>query len=211
MTTEVPVTADMTTLSTAIVMPYTLTAGRAVGTFLAELSNRRILGSTCQSCSTLRVPAQDFCGDCGGETSDFTQVPETGDLDAWSVTDQGIVALIRLDGTDVPFLHRIIDTDPTSLKVGSRLTAVWADEPTGHVLDLVGFVPADELPRGELLPVSETSEPDPAAALHHAVGVRARLRKLLRHALRRDCRSSAHPRCAMPIVRERARTSASVV
>lgn len=161
MTTEVPVTADMTTLSTAIVMPYTLTAGRAVGTFLAELSNRRILGSTCQSCSTLRVPAQDFCGDCGGETSNFTQVPETGDLDAWSVTDQGIVALIRLDGTDVPFLHRIIDTDPTSLKVGSRLTAVWADEPTGHVLDLVGFVPADELPRGELLPVSETSEPIP--------------------------------------------------
>lgn len=164
MTTEVAGAADLKSLSTALVMPYTLTAGRAVGTFLAELPNRRILGSSCASCKTLRVPSQDFCGDCGQETTGFTQVPETGDLEAWTVTDQGILALVRLDGTDVPFLHRIVDTDPRALEVGIRVTAVWADEPNGHVLDLVGFVPAGEAPRGELVPLSETSEPIPQQA-----------------------------------------------
>jgi uncharacterized OB-fold protein len=29
------------------------------------------------------------------------------------VTDQGVIALVRLDGTDVPFLHRIVETDGT--------------------------------------------------------------------------------------------------
>jgi uncharacterized OB-fold protein len=41
------------------------------------------------------------------------------------------------------------------------MTAVWADEPTGHVLDLVGFVPDPEAPRAELMPLSETSDPIP--------------------------------------------------
>lgn len=161
MSTQVADTADMNTLSAAIVMPYTLTAGRAVGTFLAELRDRRILGSRCPTCTSVRVPAQDFCGDCGGESAEFTKVPETGDLEAWTVTDQGIVALVRLDGTDVPFLHRIVDADPASLELGARLKAVWSDEPTGHILDLVGFTPAEDAPSGELEPVDGTSEPIP--------------------------------------------------
>lgn len=159
MTSELAATADMTTLSAAIEMPYTLTAGRAVGTFLAELGQRRILGSSCGSCATVRVPAQDFCGDCGGETPDFRQVPEVGDLEAWTVTDQGIVALVRLDGTDVAFLHRIVDADPASLEVGMRVGAVWAEEPGGHVLDLVGFAPAPGADRQELAEVSGAGEP----------------------------------------------------
>src|SRR4051812_14110303 len=47
MSTDATATGDMTTLSAAIVMPYPLTAGGAIGTFLAELANRRILGATC--------------------------------------------------------------------------------------------------------------------------------------------------------------------
>jgi len=159
MTSELADTADMTTLSAAIQMPYTLTAGRAVGTFLAELGQRRIVGSVCGSCTTVRVPAQDFCGDCGGETPDFRQVPEVGDLEAWTVTDQGIVALVRLDGTDVPFLHRIVQAEPSALEVAMRVRAVWAEEPSGQVLDLVGFEPAPEAAREELTEVSDTSEP----------------------------------------------------
>lgn len=159
MTTNLVDTGDMRAMSAALVMPYTLTAGRAVGTFLAELANLRILGSSCSSCATVRVPAQDFCGECGSETSGFVQVPETGDLEAWTVTDQGCLGLVRLDGTDVPFLHRIVDTDPASLEVGARVQAVWSGERSGHVLDLTGFTPADDVPRGELVAASDVSEP----------------------------------------------------
>jgi uncharacterized OB-fold protein len=153
--------AEMSAMSAAITMPYTLTAGRAVGTFLAELANRRILASTCPSCKTVRVPAQDFCGDCGAETGEFTEVPGAGDLEAWTVTDQGVVALVRLDGTDVPFLHRLVDTETTSLEVGTRVSAVWVDEPRGHVLDLAGFSPDTGAARGEAAPATETCEPLP--------------------------------------------------
>lgn len=153
--------ADMTAMSAAITMPYTLTAGRAMGTFLAELANHRILGSTCPGCKTLRVPAQDFCGSCGEETSDFTNVPETGDLEAWTVTDQGVLALVRLDGTDVPLLHRLVGVDVESLEVGTRVRAVWADDANGHVLDLEGFTPEAGAARGETSPAAETAEPIP--------------------------------------------------
>lgn len=164
MSTDVAGTAGkvkMTTMSVAIEMPYTLTAGRAVGTFLAELGNRRILGSRCGSCKTVRVPAQDFCGDCGEPTPELRHVPETGDLEAWTVTDQGVLALVRLDGTDVPLLHRVLDDDAAELEIGARVRAVWADEATGHVLDLAGFSVAPDAERGEVTEVTETSEPIP--------------------------------------------------
>lgn len=159
MSTEVAETNDPSVMSAAIVMPYTLTPGKVVGTFLAELANRRILGSRCASCSTVRVPAQDFCGDCGAETAELSVVPETGELEAWTVTDQGTVALIRLDGTDVAFLHRVIDADADSLEAGMRVTAVWSDDRSGHVLDLAGFTPADDAARGELTPATDTADP----------------------------------------------------
>src|ERR1700712_3396465 len=74
---------DISSMSSEIVMPYTLTAGKAIGTFLAELADHRILGSTCPSCQTVRVPAQDFCGDCGEPASELVHVPAVGELDSW--------------------------------------------------------------------------------------------------------------------------------
>lgn len=152
---------DMTSMTAEIVMPYTLTAGKAVGTFLAELADRRIVGSECPSCRTVRVPAQDFCGDCGEATADLKHVPAVGDLDSWTVTDQGIVALVRLDGTDLPFLHRIVGADPEQLEPGLRVTAVWAAEPTGHILDLEGFTPSPGAAREEPTPAEQTNDPIP--------------------------------------------------
>lgn len=152
---------DMTSMSAEIVMPYTLTAGKAIGTFLAELADHRILGSGCPSCHTVRVPAQDFCGDCGEPATELVHVPAVGELDSWTVTDQGVLALVRLDGTDVPFLHRIVGADPAELQPGLRVEAVWADEAGGHVLDLEGFTPAPEAPVEEPRPAELTNEAIP--------------------------------------------------
>jgi uncharacterized OB-fold protein len=148
-------------MSAEIVMPYTLTAGKAVGAFLAELADRRILGSYCSSCATVRVPAQDFCGDCGAETTELRHLPGVGDLDSWTVTDQGVLALVRLDGAEVPFLHRIVGAEPEQLEPGLRVSAVWADEPRGHVLDLQGFTPTPDAPRGEATPATAVNDAIP--------------------------------------------------
>ena len=149
----------MGAMAVQISMPYTLTAGPATGTFLAELATRRILGSRCSSCSLVRVPAQDFCGDCGADGPEFVEVPATGSLDGWTSTSEGILALVKLDGTDVPWLHRLVDVEPASLTVGTRVRGVWAEEPQGNVLDLTGFTVDVSAPVGSLAAVDGTADP----------------------------------------------------
>ena len=159
----------MTSMAAQISMPYTLTAGPATGTFLAELANRRILGARCASCVTIRVPAQDFCGDCGSETKDLVAVPETGVLAGWTRTANGVLALVKLDGTDVPWLHRMLDADIDALTIGTRVRAVWVDEPKGTVLDVVGFaIEADSaVAEGAAVePAGETAAPIEQLAYH---------------------------------------------
>ena len=156
----------MGSMHAQISMPYTLTAGHAMGTFLAELANRRILGSRCASCETVRVPAQDFCGDCGADTAELVQAPTSGVLEAWTVTDQGTVALVRLDGTAVPFLHHAVVDDPSTLTVGMRVEASWSDEPSGNVLDLAGFVPSAGAADGGVEDAGETAAPIEQLAYH---------------------------------------------
>jgi uncharacterized OB-fold protein len=59
-----------------------------------------------------------------------------------------IGALIRLDGTDVDFLHLMggIDLDDfeqvrKTVKNGMKVRAVWKDERQGHILDIRYFEP----------------------------------------------------------------------
>ncbi|CAB4848419.1 unannotated protein [freshwater metagenome] len=149
----------MGSMTSRLSMPYTLTAGKAMGTFLAELGAQRIIGSRCAACATVRVPAQDFCGDCGAETGELVAVPSTGELTGWTVTERGILAFVLLDGTDVPLLHRIVDTDVSSLVLGARVSARWAAEPAGNVMDITGFAIDAESTVGALAPTNELLAP----------------------------------------------------
>jgi uncharacterized OB-fold protein len=49
-------------------------------------------------------------------------------------------ALVRLDGADTVFLHRLLDVDgdPT---IGMRVRAVLASDREGSILDVEGFRP----------------------------------------------------------------------
>ncbi len=149
----------MGAMSTQISMPYTLTAGHAIGTFLAELGKSRIIGARCPKCATVRVPAQDFCGDCGEETTELIAVPPTGELVGWTVTDQGTIVLVQLDGTDVPLLHRLLDSNEDLLTIGTRVRATWSDSPDGSVLDLAGFVVDPFVAIGSTEPATDLADP----------------------------------------------------
>jgi uncharacterized OB-fold protein len=146
------------TFAAQIAMPYTLTAGRAIGVFLAELARKRIIGSCCQDCGSCRVPAQDYCGDCGSDQQDLQVVPSVGTLDGFTTTQTGTLGLVRLDGTDVPVLHRILTDEPDDLTIGDRVSAVWA-EPKGTVLDLAGFELDPSAPLGSPSTADDLAEP----------------------------------------------------
>lgn len=127
---------DLQPLQSTISLPYRLTPGRATGTFLAELAGHRIVGTRCQKCGRIEVPAQDVC-QCGNDKLELVQVGEQGVLKSFTKTSDLTLGLIRLDGAHCDFLHRCIGE--VSWEVGQRVEAVWVASPKGDVLDLEGF------------------------------------------------------------------------
>lgn len=156
---------DPQVLDATISLPYTLTTGRAAGSFLAELANKRILGSRCDDCDRVMAPPQDYCTRCGAPSEDFVRMPETGVITAVTRTAKGVLAFIRLDGSDTDFLHRVTEDGP-GVTVGARVKAVWADSPSQSVLDLDGFVLDDGAAEGS---TSGAGEIDPLIELPYAL------------------------------------------
>jgi uncharacterized OB-fold protein len=140
-TTHTDASQSMTSMAAQLRMPYTLTPGQATGIFLAELGKRRLIGS--RHGDTIIVPAQDFSGFTGEPASGFVELAAVGRVEAFTVTAEGTLGFILIDGTDVPLLHRLVGFG-AELEIGTRVAAVWAEQPTGGVLDLVGFGPADD-------------------------------------------------------------------
>jgi hypothetical protein len=93
------------------------------------------------------------------DTTDWVEAGQQGTLTAWSYVSYRyfgmpteppfVSALLRLDGTDVDFLHMIGGFDMSDfeqtrkiVKNGMKLRAVWKDDRQGHILDIKYFEPA---------------------------------------------------------------------
>jgi hypothetical protein len=146
-------------LTTTLRMPYTLTPGGAAGDFLAALAKHEILGSRCEHCDRLVVPAQDTCTRCGKDTPDRRALPHNGSISSWTVSDKIIVVKVRLDGADSDLLHHF-HGETSELAAGSRVSARWAEETTGWITDLAGFALGEtDAGPSEPTPVSAPAEP----------------------------------------------------
>lgn len=131
-------------LDVTLAMPYTLTTGLSVATFLAALADHVILGSRCAKCSMIIVPAQDYCGRCGSAADGFYKIADTGTITAITRGEVSTLAFIHLDGADMDILHRLMPKS-SDAKIGDRVRAVWASETDKSILTLEGF----ELSEGE--------------------------------------------------------------
>lgn len=148
---------DLPAFHSEISMPYTLTPGRAAGTFLAEIKNRRIVGARFAS-GRIEAPAQDFSSIDGEELAGFVAAPHTGVLTAFTRVDGVVIGFIRLDGCDNDFPHRIL-ADLPDLSVGTRVKAVWADGVEASILAIEGFRPAPDAPIGSVETLENTEAP----------------------------------------------------
>lgn len=143
-----------------IALPYTLTTGRAASVFLAELANRKLVGSRCPGCDAVLVPAQDFCAGCGTTLDEFVEVAAVGELTGFTETAAGVIGLVRLDGATNDFPHRLLDVEVPRLDVGQRVSVRWAEEPGGSILDIAGFeLAADAEEGGPVKPLEAAAEP----------------------------------------------------
>ena len=148
---------DLPTFHSVIDLPYTLTPGRATGTFLAEIGNRKIVGSRFASGKVI-APAEDFSPDDGEDAQTFVEAPHTGVLQGYTKVDDAVIGLIQLDGCDNEFAH-IILADLAALALGMRVEAVWADGVETSILAIKGFRPAPDTPIGSVVPFDAPASP----------------------------------------------------
>ena len=149
----------------AINLPFNFAAGELGSRFLAALrDDRRILASRCPSCDRVVCPARSLCPRCGGALSEqLVAVGPGGELLSWTeVPGTGSFGLVRLDGADAAIVHRLIPP-PSSVvrgspaerssnnrtagstgarwEIGMRVTARFAEDRQGSILDIEGFEP----------------------------------------------------------------------
>ena len=124
---------------------YKRSLGPVIGRFMAELEQGQIIGSRCRDGRVL-VPPSEYDPQDGSPTTELVRVAAYGRLETWSwqPNDGFAFGLIRLDGSDSAFLHRVRVSGPNDLEEGMSVMAVFADERSGRIEDIDYFQPHDD-------------------------------------------------------------------
>ncbi|MBN1636459.1 MAG: Zn-ribbon domain-containing OB-fold protein [Deltaproteobacteria bacterium] len=150
--------AEYDVITDEVAIPYEVAYGPTWTRFFEGLKNEKIYGSKCEKCNRILVPARSYCPRCFVEIKNFIEVDQEGTVISWVLTEYEyfgmptkppfIGALIRLDGTDVNFLHLIggFDlSDPDNVrkrvKNGMKVKALWNDDKKGTIMDIKYFTP----------------------------------------------------------------------
>jgi uncharacterized OB-fold protein len=133
---------------------FRYTPGVGNTAFFEALRDRGVfLGSRCGDCGVTYLPARIFCERCLAELEPSEECGPEGELVSWTVArvdvddrplDEPVTyGLVRLDGADTVFLHRLIDVNDSPV-IGARLRAVLAEDRTGSIFDIEGFAPSSD-------------------------------------------------------------------
>jgi uncharacterized OB-fold protein len=137
-------------------LKYAWDNGVAIGRYLAELKNGKIIGKKCTECKKILVPPRLFCETCWRPTDEWAYVKDTGTILTFVVShvnwDASRVkeseryhtpAVIELDGAgkDQAILHLIDEIEPYDIKIGMKVQAVWKkpEERIGAITDIKHF------------------------------------------------------------------------
>lgn len=133
---------------------YAWDTGVAIGRFLQELKNGRLIARRCHRCERILLPPRMFCEQCFRPTDEWVYVPDTGTLNTYSVShirwdasplpEPIIVAVVGIDGTsEGGLLHFLDEIEPDDVKIGMKVRAVWKppEEREGSILDIRHFRP----------------------------------------------------------------------
>ena len=127
----------------------------AIGRYLAELKEGRIIGVRCRHCRRTVVPPRDFCEWCFEPMSEWVYLQDTEVVNTFSlcyvtwdmvrVKEPQIPAVIEIDGASpgMGILHLLGEVDPSEVRIGMRVKAVWKppEEREGAITDIKYFKP----------------------------------------------------------------------
>jgi len=130
------------------------TAGIAGERFFGEIrDNARILGTRCEACDLIYVPAMMFCERCFAQLDEWAEVENWGivftytvlhrDLDEKPLDSPVILAYVKLAGSDGGLVHYLGEMAPEDVYIGMPVEAVFKDaaEREGSILDIAYFRP----------------------------------------------------------------------
>ena len=131
-------------------LKYSWASGVAVGRFLTELKNGRLIARKCNKCERILIPPRMFCEDCFRDTDEWVYVKDTGTINTYSIAHVGtdahrlteplFVAVVTIDGASelMGFLHLLGEIEEKDIKIGMKVQAVWkpANERVGSILDI---------------------------------------------------------------------------
>lgn len=139
-------------------LSYAWDAGVAIGRYLAELKEGRIIGRKCRKCRRIMVPPRMFCEHCFRPTDEWVYLKDTGTVLTFSICyvtwdmvrikEPQIPAVIQIDGASrgMGIMHLLGEVDPQEVRVGMRVKAVWKppEERTGAITDILYFKPLEK-------------------------------------------------------------------
>jgi len=143
-------------------LKYAWDNGPALGRYLAELKNGKIIAKKCDKCHRIMIPPRMFCELCWRPTGEWVFVQDTGIVNTWVVSyvdwkatrldiQRGVrpitPAVIEIDGASkgMGILHHLDEVDPWKIYRGMKVRAVWkpAEERIGAITDIKYFKPME--------------------------------------------------------------------
>jgi len=137
-------------------VPYEMALGPTWTRFFEGFKEKKILGTKCNKCGRVLVPARPFCPRCFEPMEEWVEVAQEGTIVTWSYVNYTyfgvtpdmipvIAATIKLDGVDCAmgmstriggFDIKDFDLVTKKVKVGARVKAVWRRKRQGNFRDI---------------------------------------------------------------------------
>jgi len=130
---------------------YTVGTGGQIF-FHALKTQGKLIGTRCNPCEQVYLPARSFCERCFAELTEQVQVKRTGRLVSYTISyvdhdgarlrRPTALGLVQLEGATTLILHYLLSVDdPTEVKIGCRVETVIKPKAKriGSILDIEGF------------------------------------------------------------------------
>jgi len=123
--------------------------------FYDNLENKKVIGNKCSKYSAIFVPPRKICGNCNVVIpleENWVDLPETGTLVNYTVTPYRVndrthrkakdllLGMVQIDGSSTTIVYRLLNQDPSEVKIGMKLKIEWAEKTKGDPSDIKGFV-----------------------------------------------------------------------
>jgi len=125
----------VTMIVTPVRLHYQHSASAEESRYLRSLAEGRVVGQRCPACGKVYVPPRGACPTDGVPTTTDVELPDVGTVTTFCVVNvpfQGqrvptpyVAASVLLDGADIAFQHLILGCEPSQVRMGMRVRAVW--------------------------------------------------------------------------------------